>query len=156
MKEMKDRQWSGGYRFQEFGIKTSTKEFKYSRRQVLGVGEKLVPSTISASWIVDPTTKSGKLETLIGGVLQGRRQYDVRGASRVCKRRMWKLAIEVARLAAVPAAERCLQMLSYAEVKSSDCLAKRRSVKEDVRTSTLKRWVRNVGGEEFGIHGIEA
>lgn len=155
MKEMTNRQWSGGYRPKEFDIKTTSKEFKYSRRQPLVVGEKLVPSNISASWIADPTSKSGRLETLIGGVLQGRKQYDVRGASRVCKRRLWKLAIEVAGLAAVPAVERCLRMATYSEVKSNSCLKERRNVKDDVRNGALKGWIRNTGDEDFGVDGVE-
>ena len=155
MKEMRGRHWDGGYRFQEFEIKTTSREFTYGRRQVIGGGEKLMPSNISASWIGNATPAQGQLEILIGGVLQGRKQYDIRGASRVCKRQMWKLAIELAGLAAVPAVERCLRMATYAEMKSSPCLEDRRKVKEDVSLMALKGWVKNVGGEEFGVDGVD-
>jgi tRNA-specific adenosine deaminase 1 len=155
MKEMKNRKWDGGYRFNEFDIKTTSKEFNYCRRQALSAGEKLVPSNISASWIADPTSRSGKLETVIGGVLQGRKQFDVRGASRVCKRRMWKLAIEIAGLAAVPSVERSLKMTMYGDVKNSSCLTQRIKVKDDARNGALKGWTRNAGGEEFGVDGVE-
>ena len=150
---MKDRKWDGGYQFKELKIKTTSREFKYSRRQVLAVGEKLAPSNISASWIADGGTGTGKLETLIGGVLQGRKQFDVRGASRVCKQQMWKLAIEVAGLAAVPAVGRCLQMTTYKEVKRTS--KERVRVKIDVRSTSLKGWIRNVGGEDFRVSGAE-
>lgn len=156
MKDLKGRRWDSGYHFREFDIKTTNKEFKYSRRQALETGEKLVPSNISASWIANQTSAQGQLETLIGGVLQGRRQYDVRGASRVCKRRMWKLAIEIAAIAAVPAVEKCLQLTTFGEVKNSDCLVQRRRVKDETRGKALKPWVRNVGGEGFGVDGAEA
>ena len=38
MKEMKNRKWDGGYRFHEFDIKTTSKEFRYNRRQALLAG----------------------------------------------------------------------------------------------------------------------
>ena len=92
---------------------------------------------------------------MIGGVLQGRKQFDVRGASRVCKRRMWKLAIEIAGLAAVPVVESCLYMTMYGDVKSSGCLTQRIKVKDDARKGALKGWIRNAGGEEFGVDSVE-
>ena len=156
MKEMKNQLRDGGYRFKAFDIKTTSKEFKFSRRQALVAGDKLVPSNISASWIPDRGVGVGSLETLIGGVLQGRKQFDVRGASRVCKRRMWRLAIEIAGLAAMPAVERCLRMATYNGVKRSRLLEDRRNLKDDVRINALKGWIRNVGGEEFGLEGIDA
>ena len=155
MKDLKGKQWDGGYRFKEFDVKTTNREFKYSRRQVLSVGEKLVPSNISASWIASQSSTQGQLETLIGGVLQGRKQYDIRGAGRACKRRMWKLAIEIAALAAVPTVERCLRLATYGEVKSSECLELKRRVKDDVREKALRPWVRNAGGDDFVVQGVE-
>ena len=153
MEDVKNKQWEGGYCFKEFDVKRTIKEFRYSRRQVLGLGEKVVPSNISAAWVANPSLAQGQLEILIGGVLQGRKQYDVRGASWVCKKGMWKAAIEIAVLAAVPSIVRCLSRATYAEVKTSECLQGRREVKEDVRASALKGWVRNVGGEGFRIEG---
>ncbi len=118
-----------------------------------------MPSNIAASWIADltigPNEKKGSSENLIGGVLQGRKQYDPRGASRVCKRRMWKLALEVAGLAAVPAVETCLRVGKYGVVKQSGLLSERRRVKSEVRDGALKGWVRNEGGEGFGFDGLE-
>jgi len=105
-----------------------------------------VASNLASSW-----TKHGS-ETCIGGTLQGRKQFDVRGASRVCKRRKWKLALEVACVAGVPAVERLLREVKYGDVKGGELLEQRRSVKRDVR-EVLGGWVRNEGGEGFGIDG---
>ena len=132
-----------------FRVVGTDQEFQYSRRQNLGKGEKLVSSNISAAWT------SRWSETSIGGAIQGKRQFDVRGASRVCKRRTWKLALEVARAVGVPAIERALSVVTYAEVKGSLLLGERRKVKEVVREHALNGWVRNEGGEDFGVEGVE-
>lgn len=92
-------------------------------------------------------------ETLIGGTLQGRKQFDVRGASKVCKRRMWKLALEVAVVAGMPDVERCLRM-KYGDLKEAGLLDGRNQVKGDVR-GVLGGWVRNEGGGVFGVEGVE-
>ncbi|TVY51114.1 tRNA-specific adenosine deaminase 1 [Lachnellula cervina] len=137
------KQWAGGYAFNPFRVLSTEMEFPFSRRSAADV----VPSSIASSW-----TPNGS-ETLIGGTLQGRKQFDVRGASRVCKRRMWKLALEVAVVACVPAVERCLRVEKYGDVKES-VLLDRRTVKGDVR-AVLGGWVRNGGGEGFGVEGVE-
>lgn len=137
------KQWAGGYAFNPFRVLSTEREFPFSRRSAADV----VPSSIASSW-----TPNGS-ETLIGGTLQGRKQFDVRGASRVCKRRMWKLALEVAVVACVPAVERCLRVEKYGDVKEP-VLLNRRTVKGDVR-AVLGGWVRNGGGEEFGVEGVE-
>lgn len=94
-------------------------------------------------------------ETLIGGTLQGRRQFDVRGASRVCKRRQWRLAVEIAGMVGVLGVERCLRVPSYREVKEGVLLEGRRRVKGEVRGVALKGWVRKEGGEEFRVDDVE-
>ena len=130
------------------------KEFAYSRRQALTLREKIVPSNISMAWTPN------SCENLIGGVLQGRKQFDARGASRVSKRRMWRLAIEVAGLVAargleVDRVERCLLGKTYGDAKGGEVLEGRRRVKVDVREMALKGWVRNEGGEVFEVGGLE-
>ncbi|RDW80139.1 hypothetical protein BP6252_04777 [Coleophoma cylindrospora] len=150
-------QWGGGYRFHPFEIKTTGREFAYSRRASPSAvggdanGEvRYVSSNLAASW-----TANGRDETIIGGVLQGRKQFDPRGASRMCKRRMWKLAMEVAGLVAVEGGVRMgLEMKRYKDVKEGEALKWRRNVKEDVKATSLKGWVKN-GGEEFGAIGVE-
>ena len=52
-----------------------------------------VSSNISTSWVRGDGKSGG--ETLVNGALQGRKQFDVKGASRVCRRRGWKLGLEV-------------------------------------------------------------
>jgi tRNA-specific adenosine deaminase 1 len=145
----KDKAWDGGYAFKPFRVLGTEKEFTYSRRQKLGEGEKIVPSNVSASW--SPRFS----ETLIGGTLQGKKQFSLKGASRVCKRRSWKLALEIAKAVSVPAIERALSVGTYKEVKAGEMLAERRKIKEDVR-EVLGGWVRNEGGEEFYVEGVEA
>ncbi|KAH8654602.1 adenosine deaminase/editase [Tricladium varicosporioides] len=134
--------WEGGYKFRPFKTVTTTKEFAHSRRQK---GD-LSPSNISSAWT------PRQIETIIGGTLQGRKQFDPRGASRVCKRRMWKLALEVAILTGVPAVERVLRLGTYKEVKACEMLAERRKVKGDVG-DVLSGWVRNEGDGEFELNG---
>jgi tRNA-specific adenosine deaminase 1 len=150
MSVLKDKTWDGGYRFHDLKVNTTSREFKYSRRQVLADGEKVVPSNISASCTRNATS-TPTVETLIGGVLQGRKQYDSRGASRVCKKKMWQLALEVAALVAVPVIERSLKAATYSELKACQQLEGRKKVKDEVREKCLKPWVRNVGGEDFGL-----
>jgi tRNA-specific adenosine deaminase 1 len=142
MKGLAGKDWRNGYSFRPLEVRTTSREFSFSRRQILAAGDKLVPSNISASWTPH------QFEALIGGVLQGRRQGDIRGASRVCKSKMWKLALEVSALVAVSQVERCLKGGKYADVKRSSLLKERTSVKDNVRHGALEGWV-NVGGEDF-------
>jgi len=148
MAELEGREWDGGYRFRPFEVKTTGREFRHSRRQIGREGEKIVPSNISAAW-----TKNSE-ETLIGGVLQGRKQFDVKGASRVCKRRMWRLVIEVAAIVGPVVVQRCLSGKTYGDVKGGAVLGVRRKAKEEVRKRALRGWVRN-GRENFEVAGVE-
>jgi tRNA-specific adenosine deaminase 1 len=144
LKPLSGKQWQGGYAFKPFRILGTSKEFPFSRRSAKNV----VPSNLASSW-----TRNSS-ETLIGGTLQGRKQFDVRGASRVCKKRMWSLALEVAVVAGVPAIERCLRVGRYGDVKDWGLLEERRGVKGDVRV-VLGGWVGNEGGEGFGVEGVD-
>ncbi|KAI9054486.1 hypothetical protein LZ554_001644 [Drepanopeziza brunnea f. sp. 'monogermtubi'] len=149
---LKGKEWAGGYSFRPFQILTTGTEFSCSRRQPLpAVGQKIVPSHTATSWT--PTHS----DTLIGGRLQGRKQFSIQGASRVCKRRKWKLALDIAALASVQASavERALRAETYAAVKQSHLLEARRLVKAHVRAAALKGWVRNAGGEDWGVEGVE-
>ncbi|KAG4442068.1 hypothetical protein IFR05_002462 [Cadophora sp. M221] len=152
LSSLKGREWEGGYSFVPFGILTTDKKFVSSRLQSLGVGEKIVPSNIATSWMPNHT------ETLIGGSLQGRKQFSLRGASRVCKRRNWKLALEIAKTASVlvPKIEEALDVNTYTSVKQTRSLSERRKVKADVRASALKGWIRNEGDEDWALEGVDA
>ncbi|KAB8294931.1 hypothetical protein EYC80_006886 [Monilinia laxa] len=151
-----------GYRFHEIGIKTTSREFAYSRRYINPESVAKVPeyvsSNISTSWVCGDGKTGG--ETLVNGALQGRKQFDVRGASRVCRRRGWRLGVEV--LGAMSAMartggggevverlRRCLVVDRYRDLKGSEILGERRRVKKDVR-DCLGGWVRNEGDDEFG------
>ncbi|RYP71600.1 hypothetical protein DL771_004726 [Monosporascus sp. 5C6A] len=116
----------------------------------------------------------GLEEATLGGTLQGRKQFDARGASFASRRRMWGLAAEVADLlaeantgagggcvagmgegteeAGVAEIRRALASArTYGELKASRVLAARRKMKEDVRAEALKGWARNLGDDGFGI-----
>lgn len=149
---LKEKQWDGGYLFCPFNVLTTEKEFVSSRRQPLAPGENIVPSNIATSWTPNHT------ETLIGGSMQGRKQFSLTGASRVCKRRSWKLALEIAKVATlrVPSIEKALKADSYALVKQCFLLNARRTVKTDVRTIALKGWIRNEGGDDWASEGVDA
>lgn len=94
-------------------------------------------------------------ESLIGGTLQGRKQFSFKGASRVCNRRSWKLALEIAALVGVPAIERCLTVGAYGEVKRSALLEERKRVKSEVREQALRGWIRNTGDEDWYVEDLE-
>lgn len=153
MAPLKDRQWGNGYRFHPFRILTTRTEFAFSRRGRLveeggrsgTAGElELVPSNLAAGW-----TPYGE-ESLIGGVLQGRRQFDPRGASVLCRKSMWKLAAELAALVAVPAVSQTLSQGSYELVKSSSLLEARIRVKDEVKERALRGWITNEG-DDFSL-----
>ncbi|KAF4629033.1 hypothetical protein G7Y89_g9115 [Cudoniella acicularis] len=137
--------WQGGYAFKPFEVLGTNKEFSYSRRQIGDV----VSSNISSY-----SYPKNISETIIGGTLQGRKQFDVRGASRICKRRMWKLALEISVLAGVPAIKQVLMLGTYKEVKESSLLEGRGEVKRDVR-AVLGGWLCNEGGNEPLNDGVE-
>lgn len=77
---------------------------------------------------------------------------------------MWKLALDIATLAAassaaatVPRIRRVLEAASYRNVKECDLLESRRTVKKDTREMALNGWVRNeADGEAFVLEGIES
>ena len=138
------KEWKGGYRFQPFTILPTDREFTWSRR-ALSATEKAVPSNISAVW-----TPSWQ-ETLIGGVMQGRKQMDPRGASKICRRGLWMEALRLAGfLGGAAVMGEALRKRKYAELKGSDELHERIKVKQDIRKA-LKGWVRNTGDDGFSI-----
>lgn len=136
--------WKGGYRFQQFDTRLTDREFVFSRRSIAST-EKAVASNLSAVWT--PASQ----ETLIGGVLQGRKQIDPRGASSVCRKSMWKTAVQIAGVVGVPLLVEALGKGMYTSVKESEVLEERRKTKDDVRKTGLKGWVRNTGDDDFGL-----
>lgn len=133
-----------GYTFRPFEIKSTEREFRYSRRSN-PLTCKPVPSNLSA--VYTPRFQ----ESLIGGVLQGRKQFDARGASMICRKRMWGTVLDVATMAALPILVEVLNAPSYGEVKKQTMLAIRKDVKEAVRKFVLSGWAENVGDESFSL-----
>jgi len=142
--------WGGGYTFRAFAVAPTTREFRWSRRRVAAL-ETPVPSNLSAAWT--PAWQ----ETLIGGVLQGRKQLDPRGASRLCRRRGWALAVRIVGLLSaegkggygVGRAER------YGDVKRSGAFAARSRVKADMKMAGLQGWVGTTGDEDWSLDDNE-
>ncbi|UPX12810.1 tRNA(Ala)(adenine(37)) deaminase [Ascochyta rabiei] len=134
--------WKGGYRWQPMTVRPTKREFVWSRRSV-AVSDKAVASNLSAAWT--PAWQ----ETLIGGVLQGRKQLDPRGASSICRRRVWSLAVQIAGLAGRPAVLEALTKSTYGDVKASALLTSRRTVKNDTQVQALGGWVQNTGDSSF-------
>ncbi|KAJ4324649.1 hypothetical protein N0V94_001220 [Neodidymelliopsis sp. IMI 364377] len=140
--------WRGGYRWQPFTLRPTDREFTWSRRGI-AAGEKAVASNLSAAWM------PSRQETLIGGVLQGRKQLDPRGASAICRRHAWSMAVWVARVAATPAVVDALTRATYRDVKDTDLLSPRRQVKQDVQDLGLGGWVKNTGDSTFSLSESE-
>ncbi|KAJ4360938.1 uncharacterized protein N0V89_001507 [Didymosphaeria variabile] len=106
--------WDGGYLWRPFSVLPTSREFAWSRRMV-PTEMKAMSSNLSAVWT------PGWQESLIGGVLQGRKQFDPRGASRICRRGLWEVAVRVAGIVGVPALVQMLGKQTYAKVKEGRC-----------------------------------
>ncbi|ORY02259.1 adenosine deaminase/editase [Clohesyomyces aquaticus] len=142
--EVEWKKLGAGYGFYPFAIQTTDKEFQHSRRRVLAT-EKPAPSNLSA--VYTPHVQ----ETLIGGVLQGRKQFDARGASSLCRRSIWKAVWEIAGIVGVPLLVEAVRKSNYEAVKTVDLLEGRNMVKSEVKKDVLKGWVKNTGDEGFGL-----
>ena len=137
MRGVYGKRWSGGYAFQPFDVKTTDREFVFSRRRPGSPTARPKGSNIAALWT--PRLQ----ETIINGVLQGRKQSDPRGASAVCRARMWKAALDTIALLALPALAHILSTSRHSHLSASDLFEERRHVKEDVRKEALRGWIRN-------------
>ncbi|KAI9679836.1 MAG: hypothetical protein M1817_004850 [Caeruleum heppii] len=162
MKPVADRRWGDGYRFAPFDVRSTSLEFAYSRRsKEIGsagrAGQTLIPSNISTF------STSHHTEVLINGVLQGRKQFDPRGASQISRRNLWRAAVEVGVLVGGVALQSALRGHmegdgevgdprkegTYAALKKGSLMMGRREVKRDVRGEALSGWVENGGDEGF-------
>ncbi|KAI9812156.1 MAG: hypothetical protein M1827_004822 [Pycnora praestabilis] len=136
MAPMTGREWSGGYSYRPFSIESVNREFAFSRRNGR-VGQRMIPSNVSA--VYTPYI----LQTLINGVLQGRKQFDPRGASEICRKGMWKAVVDVVGKLGLPGLEKAVMASSYEGFKEGQLLRGRRDVKADVKAEALKGWKRN-------------
>ncbi|EME49525.1 hypothetical protein DOTSEDRAFT_58742 [Dothistroma septosporum NZE10] len=145
MAPMVGKQWSShGYAFKPFEVHTTSREFAYSRR---GTTSLPTPSNLSCLYT------HNRQEVLINGALQGRKQFDPRGASSTSRRTMWKSVLDVAILAGLPALERVLRKRCYADVKKSDELQSREMVKRNTKDQALKGWKQNTGDDGWDLQG---
>ncbi len=130
MKPVVGKTWPGGFSYRPFDVRTTVVIFDFSRHRLSLPKGQLKSSNISAVWT--PSVQ----ETLINGVLQGRKQDDPRGASAVSKKRMYDLAYCI-----------LVQLDDHfaSAVVRSDPIAigQRRLVKDNVTKMALKGWIRN-------------
>ena len=135
-------EWEGtkaGHKFRPFEVKTTARDFAYSAQ-----GAEAGGSNLSALW----TPK--RQEVLVNGVLQGRKQFDVRGASITSRRGLWKLALEVAAMAGVPAVLSALDKASYAMAK--ECVNDdRKQAKDMALRLALNGWKPNEPDDGWGL-----
>lgn len=159
---------AGGYAFREFRVETTGLEFAFSRRAILtssdsssvevevaeGKAKKLIASSLATSWTLNGPRDG---EGLVGGVLQGRKQFDVRGASLVSRRKMWALAKEICSMMGLEGDGELQRVLGSAEImydeikEGSTLLEGRRRAKEETKRVALKGWVRNTGDGSFKL-----
>ncbi|KAK0729974.1 adenosine-deaminase [Lasiosphaeris hirsuta] len=148
MSALAEREWAGsGYAFVPFRVETTGLEFDFSKRVVAARSDKTSASNLAAAWVRD-----GIEEGLIGGVMQGRKHFDLRGASAVSRRRMWGLAIEIGGSLGASIDDGIVGVLAagtYDEVKEGVLLEARRKVKDETRRDALKGWIRNMGDGGF-------
>ncbi|KAF1829020.1 tRNA-specific adenosine deaminase [Decorospora gaudefroyi] len=148
LKELNAGGWTGGYALNPFTVQPTSREFTWTRR-ARPAAEKAVPSNLSAVWT--PNWQ----ETLIGGVLQGRKQTDPRGASRISRRGMWMEAIRLAGQLGIPAVLDVLRKKTYGDTKTGEEVESRERVKSDVRR-VLGGWVVNAGDDDFHISDLNS
>lgn len=139
--------WNGGYLFRPFKVLTTKHEFKFSRR-AWPSHVQMSASTISAIW-----TRSWQ-ETLINGVLQGRKAGDSRGASKLCKKSMWTAATSIAQLSENATLEAEPSYDTYAKIKASQRLQDRREVKAQIIELALCRWPRTTEDSNFSLNDV--
>lgn len=139
--------WQGGYAFRPFEFLETGEEFMFSRRAFPDVS-KTTGSNITAMW-----TPYGQ-EVLIGGSIQGNKQFSLRGSSVISKLGLWKAALSLSQSLELEEVEVVLKQSTYAEIKTCPLLEDRQHVKDDVRKMALQNWIRNDGGDVFGLEGM--
>jgi tRNA-specific adenosine deaminase 1 len=140
MKVLND--WEGtkaGHQFRPFDVRTTGRQFAYSAQ-----GAEAGGSNLSALW----TPK--RQEILVNGVLQGRKQFDIRGASITSRRGLWKLALEVAVAVGMPAILGNLDKATYGQAKES-ANHDRREAKDKALEKALTGWKRNERDDDWGF-----
>lgn len=166
--------WPGGYVFHPLTVRTTTREFAFSRRA--GGKRKAIGSDITTVSV--PT--ASLTQTLTRGRLRGRRAGDPLGGSIICRREVWKAVKEVLVLAhdkAIFDLDRQVQALAggesenYRGLKLSELLQGRQKIKADLTgpSGVLKGWgprregdrddgwsLHNGGGTYAAVEGADA
>ena len=142
--------WGGGYAFRPFSVEGTDVKFDFSREVASERSSRISTSNLAAVW-----TRSGLEETVLGGVIQGRRPFDINGASGVCRLKMWAEAKTLSDLLAGSEDEtrlgECYKKASYKDVKNGIALAVRRRVKTEVRDKALVGWVVDDRDSDFAL-----
>jgi tRNA-specific adenosine deaminase 1 len=136
--------WQNGYGFHPFNILTTSEEFGWSRRVGLSQ-DQVTPSNKSAVWT--PYTK----EVIIGGILQGRKQSDPRGACAISRKQIWHAARDAVDQMEPHHNSKLLKSATYRNLKAADALQGRRQVKQDVISVSLHGWNVNEGDSDFSL-----
>ena len=126
MKPIASRTWDEGYAHHPFSVKPTEISFPYSRHN----------ANPSKSCNISTTWTPHLQETLINGVLQGRKQTDPKGASALSQTKMWALLLDINTLLSGSAP----MDLPHTMLKELDPLAVRRRVKEETKSLALKGW----------------
>jgi tRNA-specific adenosine deaminase 1 len=143
MKVLND--WEGtraGHKFTPFEVRTTERKFAYSAQ-----GAEAGGSNLSALWT------PRRQEILVNGVLQGRKQFDIRGASITSRRGLWKLALEATAMAGVPAVLGILNKKTYGQAKEA-ANDERREAKEKTLKVALMGWKRNERDHGWGVEAL--
>jgi tRNA-specific adenosine deaminase 1 len=143
LKPISQSDWGGNYAFRPFKVQTTDLKFDFSKTSVDQRGGKLSASNLAAAW-----TASGVEETILGGVVQGRKAFDIKGGSHMSRRSMWSKGKQLEELLGD---QHCLSVQVYRDIKELPALAARASVKAEVRGKALAGWIRNEGDEDFRL-----
>lgn len=141
MSPITDIKWSGGYSFNPFKFRKTEVDFEFSRRNILSSATAAKGSNICAAYA--PNLQ----ESLINGVLQGRKQFAIKGGSALCNARMSHLVYQLLVLLGKPVLSRIQGNIGYKQLKGCGLLQDRSRVKDDVRRHALKGWIRNAGDD---------
>lgn len=144
MRPMTDMTWADGYKFKPFKVETTSLDFEYAKSAVERCSQKVSASNVAAVW-----TLSGVEETILGGVIQGRKAFDVKARSKTSRRGMWSKANELGDSLGLNVLS---GVQSYADIKALPVLANRAIVKKDLRDGALLGWMQNSGDDAFTLN----
>lgn len=148
MSALNDTEWQGQYSFRPFKVEKTDVEFEYSKRSISAKTKRISASNVAAAW-----SRSGVQESIVGGVIQGSKANDVKGASRMSRRQMWASSRNLA--SQLDETHQDLRMAlhapRYGDCKASRLSRERRQAVADVQGRSLKGWVKNQGDSDFTI-----